>query len=124
MYVLDRKTPPLTPAAIHATIQAITSAPIPIGFDVSGHALLGPGGAVVVAGRSLIEATPERTVVPVLALWRVEVANIAERMAYGRIVPKRVEEVPGGLAEIKEGLAKLQRREVSGAKLVGHSSES
>ncbi|KAJ7675277.1 chaperonin 10-like protein [Mycena rosella] len=140
-HVLDRTNTLLTPAALHAAVQAITSAPISIVFDAvcsadaqqSGYAVLGPGGTIVIAGRSLIEAAPERTVVPVLgsehppthrAFGRVVVANITGMVADGRIVPNRVEEVPGGLAGIKEGLAKLQRGEVSGVKLVGHPLEA
>ncbi|KAJ7675259.1 chaperonin 10-like protein [Mycena rosella] len=134
-HVLDRTTTPLTPPALHAAVQAITSAPIPIVFDSvcsadaqqSGHDLLGPGGTIVIAGLSLIKAAPERTVVPVLgsvhppthrAFGRVIIANIAGLVEDGLVVPNRVEVLPGGLAGIKEGLAKLQRGEVSGVKLV------
>ena len=38
--------------------------------------------------------------------------------------PNRVEVVPGGLAAIPAGLKRLEKNEVSGAKLVVHPQES
>ncbi|KAJ7099853.1 chaperonin 10-like protein [Mycena crocata] len=139
-HVVDRASTPL--AALQDTITTHTKAPVLVVFDAisspetqrAGYAVLAAGGGMVV---TLDLAVPEdsdgKRALHVLGSVHVPAARefgrtlmpaLAGLVEDGLIVANRVEELPGGLQGIRDGLGRLQRGEVSGVKLVGNPSES
>ncbi|KAK1231514.1 hypothetical protein PQX77_005346 [Marasmius sp. AFHP31] len=138
-HVLDRSTPE---ASLVSDIQAIAhNKPIELVYDAVGAItqaqidLLAPGGAFVLAdpgilGPKLDFNDGRRLLVcgGVVHGFKEFGASLFEKLESllerGVIKPLRVEKLPGGLSGILDGLARLQRNEVSGVKLVVDPSET
>ncbi|KAL0058782.1 hypothetical protein AAF712_014519 [Marasmius tenuissimus] len=138
-HVLDRSTPDVS---LVSDIQAITqNKPIELVYDAVGAItqaqidLLAPGGAFVLAdpmalGPKFVFNDGRRLLLVGGAVhgFKEFGASLFEKLESllerGVIKPLRVEKLPGGLNGILDGLARLQRNEVSGIKLVVDPSET
>ncbi|KAJ8088416.1 hypothetical protein PM082_022489 [Marasmius tenuissimus] len=138
-HVMDRSTPD---ASLVSEIQGIThNKPIELVYDAVGAInqaqidLLAPGGAYVLAdplvlGAKLAFNDGRRLLIAggVVHGFKEFGASLFEKLEglleRGVIKPLRVEKLPGGLNGILDGLARLQRNEVSGVKLVVDPSET
>ncbi|KAL0569631.1 hypothetical protein V5O48_012329 [Marasmius crinis-equi] len=138
-HVLDRHTP--DESLVRTIRDIVHDKPIQLAWDAIGAImqahieLLGPDGVFVLANpRSL---TPQlvftdgrKGVVPNGAVHAFKelgeglFGSLESLLARGVIKPTRVEKVPGGLSGILEGHAKMQKNEVSGAKLVVDPTET
>lgn len=133
--VIDRNAPLLD------EVRKITDQPITIIFDSISNAetqqagldLLAPRGTIVVITPPTIKSD-EKEILRIMGqlstptyvelfqtLYGQKLAGLLEK---GLIKPNRVEVLSGGLAAIPAGLKRLEKNEVSGAKLVVHPQES
>ncbi|GBE88144.1 chaperonin 10-like protein [Sparassis latifolia] len=142
-HVLDRH---LSAAALQAAIAKITTAPIETVFDVialqdtqnTAYQVLAPHGKLLlVLGDQVDPALKakggDKKIINVFGNTNVPANRQAGHYLYaqltalleeGAIKPNHVEVLPGGLAGIPGGLARLQADKVSGAKLIARPQET
>ncbi|KIM40695.1 hypothetical protein M413DRAFT_72823 [Hebeloma cylindrosporum] len=138
-HVFDRN---LGSTELAAEINKVTTKPIQYVFDAIslpstqkiGIDILASGGKLALVLQLAVDVPEDKTVVEILARSRVPSNihlleplyhdKISGYIANGYIKPLTFEVLPGGLAGIPGGLARMEADAVSGLKLVGHPQET
>ncbi|THU86096.1 GroES-like protein [Dendrothele bispora CBS 962.96] len=138
--LIDRKAVPFSD--LDTAVKKVTSSPIDVVYDTislvdsqaAGYKLLPNGGKMVITVEDEIKDKVEgKEFVHVFGNVHPEdhkefgvklFSKLPKLLEDGIIVPNKVEDLPGGLDGIVEGLRRLKNNEVSGIKLVSHPDET
>ncbi|KDR68598.1 hypothetical protein GALMADRAFT_256880 [Galerina marginata CBS 339.88] len=138
-HVLDRNLPA---DDLVAEVKKIAGKSIDLVYDSVSAAdtqqvgldLLAPGGQLLIVDQPSVKVPEDKTVIAALGVLRlphnIELLEtlyhdkISGFLEKGIIKANNVEVLPGGLAGIVDGLARLEANKVSGLKLVAHPHET
>lgn len=138
-HVFDRN---LGSTELTAEVTKVTTTPIQYVFDAIslpstqkiGIDILAPGGKLALVLQLAVDVPEDKTVIEILARSRVPSNihlleplyhdKISGYLANGFIKPLTFEVLPGGLAGIPGGLARMEADAISGVKLVAHPQET
>ncbi|KAL1940198.1 hypothetical protein VTO73DRAFT_9149 [Trametes versicolor] len=143
-HVLERTLPS---SSIEAEVSKLVGGkPVELVYDAISHAdtqqlaydILAPGGHLIIVLPDLVPAEKKnagdnKAVVSVAgsvqmpenrALGVALYSRLTEWLETGKLVPNRVEVLPGGLVGIIDGLERMKKDLVSGTKLIAHPQET
>ncbi|KAF5369593.1 hypothetical protein D9758_002657 [Tetrapyrgos nigripes] len=137
---IDRKEVSLT--ALSESVKRITSAPVTVVYDAVcssqsapvGYDILASGGRMVyvlqdhiqnkVEDKKAIRVSGNVHILANREFGKIMYSKLTKFLEDGIIMPNKVEDLPGGLAGIVDGLERLEAGKVSGIKLVAHPQDT